>query len=556
MKNRPKRILTLLLVLVLIFGLLACNKKKSPHSIVAAGNTKIVVGLSSNYNILDFEDNALTNWLEEICKVELSFKDVSGLDIGHHSTESFLAAIEDVDILWGRQMTSSGVSFLGQEGYFADLQPYYADKEGVSRIFWERLSELPQYQQDQILAKITDPNTGAIYTVPTVETRLTDGICGLAWINQSWLDRLNLEMPESPEELYAVLTAFRENDCNGNGDTTDEIPLFGSQNTGCEAAVVDWLINMFIYYHDGHLWQDYDGDGQIEAAYTTEAYRNALKFANKLYEERLLSSMVFTASSGEMKGVITPSSNIAQCGIFLGDLTHNTTYNSEVLYEYVAMPTFGCATREDIACVANCFITDAAVKKGITDQCFELLMAMWSREGSMRIRYGEYGVNWTEPTAGTTTADGVAAEVKVLDDPHMKQTTANWGKTACTLLQYANGENVQTPEGTEQWELVKAQMLGQARTYFDQAEKNINPTFLETPFLTDFNLNSEDEKKINPNIYNLNSVFGTYFKSFVTGEKGMDINKDAHWQQFLNELDREGYEKVRAMYQKYYEMQK
>ena len=174
----------------------------------------------------------------------------------------------------------------------------------------------------------------------------------------------------------------------------------------------------------------------------------------------------------------------------------------------------------------------------------------------MRIRYGEYGVNWTEPTAGTTTADGVAAEVKVLDDPHMKQTTANWGKTACTLLQYANGENVQTPEGTEQWELVKAQMLGQARTYFDQAEKNINPTFLETPFLTDFNLNSEDEKKINPNIYNLNSVFGTYFKSFVTGEKGMDINKDAHWQQFLNELDREGYEKVRAMYQKYYEMQK
>ena len=42
-----------------------------------------------------------------------------------------------------------------------------------------------------------------------------------AWINQTWLDNLGLEMPTTPEELYTVLKAFKEQDANGNGDPGD-----------------------------------------------------------------------------------------------------------------------------------------------------------------------------------------------------------------------------------------------------------------------------------------------------------------------------------------------
>ncbi len=34
-------------------------------------------------------------------------------------------------------------------------------------------------------------------------------IDSLFWINQNWLDRLSLDMPETPEELKEVLIAFR-----------------------------------------------------------------------------------------------------------------------------------------------------------------------------------------------------------------------------------------------------------------------------------------------------------------------------------------------------------
>ena len=45
------------------------------------------------------------------------------------------------------------------------------------------------------------------------------------FINKTWLDNLGLEVPTTLGELKDVLIAFRDNDANGNGDTTDEIPL-------------------------------------------------------------------------------------------------------------------------------------------------------------------------------------------------------------------------------------------------------------------------------------------------------------------------------------------
>lgn len=55
---------------------------------------------------------------------------------------------------------------------------------------------------------------------------------GIQFINKAWLDQLGLEVPTTTEELYELLCAFRDNDMNGNGDTTDEIPLELCKKTG------------------------------------------------------------------------------------------------------------------------------------------------------------------------------------------------------------------------------------------------------------------------------------------------------------------------------------
>lgn len=54
---------------------------------------------------------------------------------------------------------------------------------------------------------------GKIYGIPRLRILPRNGLI----IRQDWLDALNLEMPETFDELYEVAKAFTENDPDGNG---------------------------------------------------------------------------------------------------------------------------------------------------------------------------------------------------------------------------------------------------------------------------------------------------------------------------------------------------
>ncbi len=63
---------------------------------------------------------------------------------------------------------------------------------------------------------------GNIYMIPQNFELFT---AKFYWIRQDWLDILGLEVPTTVDELYEVLTAFRNEDPNRNG-LKDEYPLF------------------------------------------------------------------------------------------------------------------------------------------------------------------------------------------------------------------------------------------------------------------------------------------------------------------------------------------
>ena len=63
---------------------------------------------------------------------------------------------------------------------------------------------------------------GHIYTIPTIVN--VPGSQTMA-IRKDWLDALGMDMPTTWEEWKAYWYAVRDNDMNGNGDKSDEIPL-------------------------------------------------------------------------------------------------------------------------------------------------------------------------------------------------------------------------------------------------------------------------------------------------------------------------------------------
>ena len=166
----------------------------------------------------------------------------------------------------------------GQDGYFVNLKDYFADKEGKSKIFWDRLeNELNAEDRTSVINAMTDPSDGSgIYAIPMIEVSTFDRQKYQTWINAEWLDKLNMDVPTDAESLYKFLKAVKENDCNGNGDPTDEIPLFGSQVGGLGTNVIDFLINLFVHFNDSRAYTVTEGD-KLVATYTTDEYREAMK---------------------------------------------------------------------------------------------------------------------------------------------------------------------------------------------------------------------------------------------------------------------------------------
>ena len=552
-----KKILAIVLALVLVLGLCACtgnNGGTTPGGDEQANNNqsgtdmsqkvKLSIGIPTNAMVLDHDNNALTKWIEEECNVELTFVEYAGgTDVATQISTTIAARQDLPDILFGISLSDSVITRYGKDGYLLDLTEYYADKEGLAKTFWDRVNnELSEYDRDLVLRKITNPDTGAIYSVPCVETSLIDKMKYRIWINQEWLDKLNLKAPTNNEELVEVLKAFRDKDPNGNG-IKDEIPLFTPKNV---SGGIDWLINLFVYYNEQRKFLVGD-DGKLTHVQTTDEYREALKFIKMLSDEKLLTSLAWTATGSEAKQITTPSNGTALCGIFSAHLTTNCAMGNEVMYQYVPLKTWGSAVRLDTSCNQTTFITESCDNP---ERAFQMLMKMWSWDGSMRIRYGEKDVNWRLPDEGAKSDIGLDATYALISDPLTQQSTAKWAKIASTLNVYAEGETAQVAENMDEWTKKKSQLHAESYALFCESEEENNPKII-CPTL----VYTEEEKELTSmERTNTGDRMTRAMSEFCTGV--LDPNKDSDWNAYLKEINDLGYPIWLELAQSTYDKQK
>ena len=83
-------------------------------------------------------------------------------------------------------------------------------------------------ESDPTMKSLATSADGHIYGLPAKKPcRPTVG--NQLFINKTWLDNLGLDVPTTYDEFVDVLRAFKEQDANGNGDASDEIP-YGTGN--------------------------------------------------------------------------------------------------------------------------------------------------------------------------------------------------------------------------------------------------------------------------------------------------------------------------------------
>ena len=234
----------------------------------AEGATVSILAMNSWYSTVDLSDAVLLNEIEKRANVEVDWNLIDPT-IYADTVSPMLATGKDLPDIIQLPDTDSNMTYLSSGLFvhldeYMDIMPNYAD-------FLEK--------NPDIKAALTAPD-GHIYYVP--QTAVASTYQPVLMYNMPWVEKLEIEAPKTLDDFVAMLRRFQAEDMNGNGDTTDEVPM---------SVQASFLPYMFGPAFGLDLVSGFyaDDEGVVHyAAYESENYKAYLTFLNSLYTEGLL----------------------------------------------------------------------------------------------------------------------------------------------------------------------------------------------------------------------------------------------------------------------------
>jgi ABC-type glycerol-3-phosphate transport system substrate-binding protein len=123
---------------------------------------------------------------------------------------------------------------------------------------------------------------GNIYSLPLLQT-LGSKVGTSYSINKTWLDKLNLPVPQTTDQLYETLKAFKERDPNGNGKQ-DEIPYGFYENGSFGLDSMLWNFGLVNDAGSNVMVEN----GKVLFVPADPRYYEYLQYLHKLYAEGLI----------------------------------------------------------------------------------------------------------------------------------------------------------------------------------------------------------------------------------------------------------------------------
>ncbi|MEC0201457.1 ABC transporter substrate-binding protein [Paenibacillus lautus] len=252
--------------------------------------TTLKVMVRGNPLVENFETNEFTKWYEEKTNVHIEWEVVPEQSM-QEKLNLVLASEDYPDVIMGLNISPAQQMIYGSQGAFLPLNDLI-EKQGpnTKKLFQEN---------PEIQSTITALD-GNIYALPEVNECYHCSMSQKMWIYEPWLKKLNLKMPETTDELYEVLKAFKEQDPNGNG-IQDEIPLSISPKSW-SSSIDAFLLNSFIYnpVYGSSYKHIFIKDDKLDVAFNKPEWREGLRYMNKLYAEGLLAPESFTQDDNQL----------------------------------------------------------------------------------------------------------------------------------------------------------------------------------------------------------------------------------------------------------------
>jgi len=216
----------------------------------------------------DVENNVWTRAIKEEMGINVKYEWT--VDSSQYATRlnTMMASKQFPDFFY---LTASQFQSLVEEGMLADLSGHY-DKYGsddLKRVYTEG-------GDNAIKSATVD---GKLMALPWISMAKED--TQMLWVRTDWLQKLNLKMPETMDELIDVAIAFATRDPDGNGkNDTFGLPVNGDTYGG-----LMWHKGFFNGYGSYPLaWVE--NNGKLQYGSTLPGTREALLKLQQMYKRK------------------------------------------------------------------------------------------------------------------------------------------------------------------------------------------------------------------------------------------------------------------------------
>ena len=415
----------------------------------------------------------------------------------------------------------------GTQGIFLDLMELLPENS----IYLKKiLEDHPEWEASVLTLD------GKLYGVPDINVCYHCQYSLRAWINADWLARLGLDMPSTTNDFKAVLTAFKEQDANGNGNPNDEIPLATSID-GWNTYLHGFLMNAFLYNPvPDQLAVDPDTKRVIFTP-TKDAYRDGLRYLNDLYMNGLIAPESFTQDQRTMQQT-NESGDATVIGAGFGG-TDTTTLGftvSDRFKEYDVLPplmgpdgvrltptNFSSGISQGYGAITNAAKDPALIMRWLD--------YMYSEDGTILGDLGREGVNWLPGRPGDIDFRGNPAKYYIIVQQDNNSYEYKWGQTFPSNRSKEYRESMSVDGGTLNWREspsgdLELRLFQAAQIYepFAVSRSNILPVLAINPEkITDYTLNKTS----------INDYVSKSIARFVVGDLSLDSDWDSFQQMLL-----------------------
>lgn len=580
MKQRSvKRLLSLSLATVLIVGMVGCGQEESStekstveQNTVESSVVKESTAEQPESSSADESATGIPRISEEVITITVEaptgaaamdwdqalnwqvYEEEMGINfdlIGSHTNEQWKSRktlmfasdeMPDLLALGNSSMGRDEVQMYASEGYLLDWTPYLQYMPNLTAL----MEKYPEYKSTVTF------EDGGIYGFTQLNVSNVEP-CNVplyVFVNKQWCENLGIKYPETVEELYDTLVAFKEQDANGNGDPNDELPMVSVKGNVEVLYPIQWAYGITDRVRVYHLYVD--ENGKVGIYDTQENNKEFLRYVNRLYKENLINQDMFVIEKAEVNEYVDAN----RVGYF-----GNTGYNITADHLKGCISPVGFTSEyneEAVLCAKNIvggkfyYLANADIEEEKAIAIAKWIDYIYTDEGQLTLSNGFEGVTYD--------AKELVPGYFIPDHTRLQE-EYGYGTDQQKFLKekalaYGMGPAYVSSYGTIYGALPHVEDL-LADDIFEQCTINS----LREMTIREF----EDVKIVNayPNVFytaeesaerltlfnDIDTYLKTAYAQFITGE--MDVDDD--WEEYLKELNKMGLERLLEIEQAAYD---